>query len=167
MAETKTLVWLKPLKYSGLFDISELYKVVDNWCKEHHYDKVERKNFEEVFEKGKQFVIELVPYKKITDYAKVEIRVYMEFTNCTEEVVERSGMKHKLFKGDAFFSFDCFLKTDYEGHWETKPVYYFFRTLVDKFIYKNYSNKQEAEAGNDAKDLQNEIKSFLNMQRFK
>lgn len=167
MAEIKTLVWLKPIKYSGLVDIKGLYKTIDKWLSENHYDKVERRNFEDNYEDHKQIVIELAPYKKITDYAKVEIRIYMEFTNLTDEVVEKGGLKQKYQKGDLFFSFDCFLITDYENHWETKATYFFIRTLVDKFVYKGYIKRFEAEAVSDTNEIINEIKNYLNMERFK
>lgn len=167
MGESKTLVNQRPVKYHGLFDFRELYKVIDSWCRDNGYDKVERKNFEEVFEDGKQIIMELVPYKKISDYAKIEIRVYIEITNCTEEAIERDKLKHKLFKGDIFFSFDCYLITDYEEHWETRPFYYFFRTLVDKFIYRDYTKRYEDQALSDCEDIIREIKSYLNMERYK
>jgi hypothetical protein len=167
MAETKTLIWLKPLKYTGLVDLKGLYKTLDKWLTDNHYDKVERRNNEHVSEEGRQIVLELVPYKKITDYAKVVIRVYAEMTNLTERVVERNGLKHKYHHGDLFFSFDCFLVTDYEQHWETRATYYFLRTLVDKFVYKGYTKRFEGEAVSDCKELINEIKNYLNMERFK
>ncbi len=167
MAEIKTLIYQRPMKFSGLLNLKELYTIIDKWLRAHHYDKVEVKNFEDVYEDGKQIVLELLPYKKITDYAKIEIRIYAEFTNLTEEVVERSGLRHKLMKGDAFFSFDCYIHTDYEGHWETKAIYYFFRTLVDKFVYKSYMSKFEREAVSDTGELIDEIKGYLNMERFK
>ena len=167
MAETKTLMWLKPLRYSGLLDIKGLYKVIDKWIAEHHYDKVERKNFEDVYEHGRQIVMELLPYKKITDYAKIEIRIYIELTNVKDEVVEHDGIKQKYQRGEAFFSFDCFLITDYENHWETRATYYFIRTIVDKFIYKGYTKRFESEGKADATELINEIKTYLNMERFK
>ncbi|MBD3209222.1 hypothetical protein GF367_02275 [Candidatus Woesearchaeota archaeon] len=167
MAETKTLVWLKPLKYSGLIDMKGVYKTMDKWFAENHYDKVERRNNEHVSEEGRQIVLELVPYKKITDYAQIQIRVYAEMLNLKEEVVERNGLKHKYHRGDLFFSFDCFLITDYEEHWETKATYYFIRTLVDKFVYRGYTKRFEKEAVSDCNELINEIKNYLNMERFK
>jgi hypothetical protein len=167
MAETKTLVWLKPINYSGLIDIKGLYRVMDEWFFQNHYAKVERRNFETVMEDGKQIIIELLPYKKITDYAKVEIRIYVELTHLKETVVERQGLKHRLYKGDAHFSFDCFLITDYEQHWETKAVYFFIRTIVDKYLYRGYTKRFEAEAVSDTNEIINEIKGYLNMERFK
>ena len=75
MVESKSLIWLKPLHYSGLIDVKGLYTVIDRWTEQNHYDKVERRNFEDVVGDRKQIILELVPYKKLTDYAKCEIRV--------------------------------------------------------------------------------------------
>lgn len=166
MAETKSLIWLKPLHYSGLIDIKGLYAVIDRWTEQNSYDKVERRNFEDVMGDRKQIILELVPYKKLTDYAKCEIRIYMELTNLKDTVIERNGIKHKYPKGDAFFSFDCSLITDYESHWESQAYYFFFRTVVDKFIYRGYTKRYEAEAKADCNELINEIKSHLNLSRY-
>ncbi|MFP4524031.1 MAG: hypothetical protein ACLFO2_01765 [Candidatus Woesearchaeota archaeon] len=167
MAEFKTLVWLKPLRYSGLLDMKGLYKTIDKWLAENHYDKVESKNFEHVEEGHRQIILELMPYKKVSDYARIDLRIYVELTNLTEEVVTKGGVKQKYYRGDAFFSFDAFLVTDYEDHWETRPAYYFIRTLVDKFVYKGYMKRFQAEGKADCMALINEIKNYLNMERFK
>ena len=167
MYETKTLIWQRPLKYSGLVDLKGFYTMLDKWMAENHYNKVERRNHEEVVENGKQIILELLPYKKLSDYAKCEMRIYIEMTNLREEVVTRNGLKHKYHRADLFFSFDCYLVTDYEGHWESKPAYYFLRVVVDKFIYKSYTSRFEQEAVSDCNEVINEIKAYLNMERFK
>jgi hypothetical protein len=167
MFETKTLIWMRPLKYSGLVDLRGLYAIMDKWMAENHYNKNERRNHESVSEEGKQIILEELPWKKLSDYAKCEMRIYIEMTNLKEEVVTRNGLKHKYFHGDIFFSFDCYLVTDYEGHWESKPAYYFLRFIVDKFVYKSYTGRFEQEATSDCNEFINEIKAYLNMERFK
>jgi len=69
-------------------------------------------------------------------------------------------------KGDAKFIFDVFLTTDYEDYWGTNPIYFFFKTLADKFLYRNYLDRYEELAMIDKEDLKRELKAFLNMQRF-
>lgn len=167
MAEVKTLIGRRPLSYTGLFDIHEIHKRIEAWAKEHHYDKVERKNFEEDFGDHKQVIIELAPDKKISDYAKVIIGIWMEFTNLKEEVVEIEGVKQKMFRGSAGISFDCILETDYENHWETKPLTFFMRTLVEKFIHKTPMQQFEDTAIKECNEIINEIKSYFNMLKLK
>lgn len=167
MSEKTTLMKGRPINYNGLFSYKELYKVIDTWCAEHGYSKVEHKNFEEVFEDGKQVILELAPNKKITDYAKIDFYLYIELTKCVEKIVERDGLKQKFLHGNVFISFDCFLTTDYEKNWDTRPVHYFFRTIVDKFIFKEHTNAWKKQGTKDINSLIQEVKNYLNMERYK
>ena len=79
---------------------------------------------------------------------------------------EKDGKKVKLNKGDIQMIFDAFLETDYENRWETKPMYYFLRTLVDKYIFRVYTGKFVGNLAADVKDLHTRIKSFLNLYKY-
>lgn len=166
MVEIKTISFGEQFAYKGLIDVKNLYKVIEKWFSEAGYDKVELWNYEEVYEDGKQLTWKLEPFKKITDFAKVEIRIEAWLTKLKEVVVERDGVKVKLFRGEAKFKFDTFMITDYENYWGTKPMYFFLRTLADKFLYRSYVERYEEIALNDKEAIKREIKSFLNMQRF-
>lgn len=166
MAEIKTLIDGKQVVYEGLFSLKELYRAIDKWFWERGYDKQELKNFEDVTENEKQLILEILPYKKISDYAKIEIRIFMIFSKLTDVEVERNGVKAVLNKGRADFSFDCYLVTDYEHKWETRPIYYFLRTVFDKFVFRVYTAAFEKEAVKDCIEIEGEIKAFLNMNRF-
>jgi hypothetical protein len=167
MAEIKTLIEGKELKYKGLIDIKQLYSTIDQWFNKHRYDKKEVKNYEFVDEDSKQIELELRPYKKITDYAKYEIRIEARFTNLKEvEVETKNKIKQKLWKGQVLMRFTAFFITDYENAWETKPFYYFVRTLVDKFVYRMYTSKMEDVLVSECNESFEEIRSFLNMHRY-
>jgi len=58
------------------------------------------------------------------------------------------------------------LETDYEGKWEQKATIFFLRVLVDKYIYKFYTDKFESALAKEIKDLHTQIKSFLNLYKF-
>lgn len=166
MAEIKTLMHGKEISYSGLFKLRELYKLIDQWFMEHGYDKNELKNYEDVTEEEKQYILELLPYKKYSDYMKGEIRVFAIIKNVKDTSLEKEGMKIAMQKGNIQFSFDAYLITDYEHSWQTTPFYYFLRTIFDKFVYKVYTTKYENQVINDCNEVQKQIKSYLNMQRF-
>jgi len=69
-------------------------------------------------------------------------------------------------KGQAKFTFDTFVVTDYEGHWGNKPFYFFLKSLMDKYVYRTYTDRQEEILISDKNKVKREIKSFLNMTRF-
>jgi hypothetical protein len=166
LAEKKIVYQDKFVAFEGLFDLKGLFRVICKWFDERGYDMFENKNYEEVYEEGKKIIFELIPYKKVSDYYKLEIRVFVVFENLKEVELEIKGVKQKLLKGRANFTFDAILVTDYENRWESRPAYYFYRTLIDKFVYKSYTDKYEAELVKDAKEVQEEIKSYLNMFRY-
>ena len=166
MAEIKTLIDGKSLSYEGVFNIKELYKLIDKWFKDHGYEKQEIKNWEDVSENEKQIVIEVIPYKKVSDYARIDVRIFMIFSKLTEIDLEKDGVKHHMNKGRAEFYFDAYVVTDYENKWETRAVFYFFKNIFDKFIYKVYTSNYDGEAIRDETEIENEIRSFLNMNRY-
>jgi hypothetical protein len=166
MAEIKILIDGRSLSYEGVFNIRDLYKTIDMWFKDRGYDKQEIKNWEDVSETEKQIVLEIIPYKKVSDYARIDIRIFMIFSKLMEIEVEKDNIKHKMNKGRAEFYFDAYLVTDYENKWETKPIFFFLKNVFDKFIYRSYISNYDSEAIRDCTEIENEIRSFLNMNRF-
>jgi len=166
MTEYKTLKLGDSFEYKGLIDVEGLYKTMDKWLKTNGYDKVETWNQEEIFESGKQCRWKFQPYKKISDLAKVEIRINVTLANLKDVTIEKNKMKHKLMKGEGKFVFDVFLCTDYENYWGTKPLYFFLKVIADKFLYRSYLDRYEEAAVKDAENLKKELKAYLNMQRY-
>jgi hypothetical protein len=166
MSEIKTLIDGKSLSYEGVFSLRELYGLIDKWFKDHGYEKQEIKNWEDVSETEKQIVIEIIPYKKVSDYARIDIRIFMIFSKIAEIEIEKDRVKYKMNKGRAEFYFDAYVVTDYEDKWETKAEFYFVKNIFDKFIYKVYTSNYDGEAIRDCTEIENEIRSFLNMNRF-
>jgi hypothetical protein len=166
MTETTIVVDGKTLSYEGLFSVKELYKMVDYFFKEKGYDKREIQNLEKVEKDHKYIEMELQPYKKITDYVKLLIRIRLRMFNIKEVEVEKDGKKLKLNKGKMAATFDGFILTDYEQRWEGKPMYQFVRTVFDKFIYKRYTSKFEDQVEGTVGDLYTQMKSFLNLYRY-
>ena len=166
MAEVKTLIDGRSLSYEGVFDIRELYRTIDVWFKERGYDKQEVKNWEDVSETEKQVVLEIIPYKKVSDYARIDIRIFMIFSKLSEIDIVKDNIKHKMNKGRAEFYFDAYVVTDYEQKWETRPLIFFTKNIIDKFVYKLYTSGYDSEAIRDCTEVENEIRSFLNMHRY-
>ena len=110
--------------------------------------------------------MEIEPFKKITDYAKLVIRINIIIKNLKEVVVEKQKHKMKMNQGDVQVIIDGFLITDYENRWEGKPEYVFIRALFDKFVYKRYNSEFERTLVNEVEELTTTLKSFLNLYRF-
>jgi len=166
MAERYTVVEQEKINYRGLFDINELTKNIEKWLRTRSYDKRILLDEEHVYEKHKYIHMKWQPYKKITDYIKFELRIWIYITNVTSVTKEIDGVKKKLNHGDMDIIIDAFMYTDYENRWENRAMYFFIRTMFDKFIYKMETVKFESMIRDQAMELKAEISSFLNLYRF-
>ena len=166
MAEKKLVVDQMKLTYEGIFDLNGLYRTIDGWFYEKGYDKYEQKNYEQVLPTGKDIEIELLPWKKTTDYFKNIIRIRMKFANVKDIEVEKKGVKLKLQQGRIMMIFDGYLESDYEHKWDTRPMFFFLRTIFDKYIFKGYFVKAEKWLVNDLFDIHGRIQRFLNLHRY-
>lgn len=166
MAERRLVVDHVTLAYEGLFDLHELYTLINQWLVDKGFDKREQRNQEHVKAGGKFIEVELLPWKKITDYARHVIRINIRILNMKDAVVEEDQKRVKLNKGTVKVVMDGYLDTDYEDRWESKPFYFFIRTLFDKFIYRTYSTQYEELLVENCLQLHSTIKAFLNMYQY-
>lgn len=166
MAERFTIVDQEKIHYKGLFDITQLTKMIEKWTKDKMYDKRIVKDEEHVYKDHKYIHLWWEPYKKVTDYIKFEIRIWIYITDITQVEKEIDGIKTKFNKGNFDITLDGFLLTDYEHRWEQRAFYFFLRTIFDKFIYKMQISKYEALLKEHVMELKAEISSFLNLYRF-
>ncbi|TAL56429.1 MAG: hypothetical protein EPN86_02610 [Nanoarchaeota archaeon] len=166
MVEQRIIVDHLRLSYEGLFNVTELYQSIDTFFREKGYDKHEKRNIEMNRPEGKYIEVELMPWKKITDYARHIIRIEMKMFNVKEVDVERNGRKVRMNSGRINIILDGYLQTDWENKWETKPMYFFIRTMFDKMLYKSYTNLYEGLLVENVNQLHVMIKSFLNLYRY-
>ena len=90
----------------------------------------------------------------------------MIFSKLSEIDIEKENIRHKMQKGRAEFYFDAYVVTDYENKWETRPLIFFIKNVFDKYIYRLYTSNYDGEAIRDCTEIENEIRSFLNMAKF-
>jgi len=166
MAERRLVVDHMTLAYDGLFDLHELYTLINQWLKDKGFDLREQRNQEHIKPSGKYIEVEELPWKKITDYARHVIRLNIRIVNMKDVVVEEDNKRMKLNQGRISIVMDGYLDTDYEDRWESKPFYFFIRTIFDKFIYRTYSTQYEELLVENCLQLHAAIKSFLNLYQY-
>lgn len=166
MPERRIVVDELKLEYEGLFDVKEFFNLIENFFFDRKYDKREIKNVESVTPNGKNIEVVLMPWKTISDYAKYEIKLRIWIKNMKNVDVVKDDTKLKLQQGKIIIILDGYLTTDVEGRWESKPWFFFLRTIFDKYIYRPHTSKWEEGVIQHVKELHTELKSFLNLQRF-
>ena len=160
MSEKKLVIDNLRLNYKGIFSVNEFYKEIMNWFYERGYDMYEKKNVERITETGRNVELELRPYKQVTGYAKNEVRVRIFMKNINDVEDEKDGVKIRINQGDVEVIFDGYVETDYENRWENKPYFYFLRSLVDKYVWRIYTDKFESMLISDVHHIHTRIKSF-------
>ncbi len=166
MVERRIVVDTLRLNYQGLLNVNEFYRIMDKWFREKGFDKYEKRNFEQVFQSGRQIEIEIEPWKKISDYAKEVMKIIFLFTNVKDVVIEKDGHKINMQQGKVAVTFMGYLETDWEHKWEGTPWTFFLRAVFDQYIYKINTDKFYSLVAEDTMHLYNTLKAYLNLQRY-
>jgi hypothetical protein len=166
MAERRLVIDHMALTYDGLFELHELYVLINQWLKDKGYDLREQKNQEHAKSDGKYIEVEMLPWKKVTDYARHVIKLNLRVLKMKKVVIEQDGNRISMDRGTLRVVIDGYLDTDYEDRWESKPFYFFLRTIFDKFVYRTYSTQYEELLVENCLQLQSTIKSFLNLYQY-
>ena len=161
--EREIVVQEQRVTYEGIFSLDELHKTISDWCANKHYDRLDKLHTESVKPEGKFIDIELQPDKNIDDYTNFMIRIRIYASNIKDVTVEMDGRKRRLNQGKVQIVLDAFIKTDYQGRMEGKPIYTFFRTLYDKYIYKSDMARHEDNLKSDVAHLKETIYNYLNL----
>jgi hypothetical protein len=167
MAEREIVIDKQRITYEGLFTIIDIYNLINEWLEEKGYDKREINNFEKVTPEGKYVEILLQPWKKITDYSKIELRMRLIFIDVKDVDIERDGVRVRMNQGRIQMVFDALLTTDYENRWEGRPIYYLTRELFNKYFYKPFHQWDLGIVRRDYAQLITLLKSYLNLYRYK
>lgn len=166
MAEKRVIVDGLTVEYEGLFRLNELYLAMEQWLKEKGYDRDETKNYEQVLKTGRDIMIELMPWKTITDYSKIQMWIKISVKEMKDVVVQKDGLDVPMNQGKVTVVFDGYLITDIAGRWEGKPIFYFLRMVFDRWIYRTNTDKWAGAVGEEVDQLYKVVKGHLNMYRF-
>ena len=167
MSEKKIIIDESEIAYEGLFDLKELYALIDEFLKQKNYDKVEKTNQEFVGQSGKEVSYVLTPYMTISDFVKKHIKISLSAKDLKDVEVEIDGVKRKMQQGKLSILLSGIIETDYEGRWEQTAFYYFIRTLFNKYVYRQHNQDFEGQIQSDVHMLREQIGGLLNLYRFK
>ncbi|MDK2849897.1 MAG: hypothetical protein PWP03_359 [Candidatus Woesearchaeota archaeon] len=166
MSEKEVVSPESKISYEGFFEPKQLFRVIQKWLKENHYDLVEKEAFEKALDNKRFAKYSLEPFKAINDYAKFIIKLKITLSDLEDVVVEYHNQKLPMSKGKVSISLTGVFETDYENRWDTKPFYFFLLTIFNKFILKTENTYLKGRLKDEINSLKFEIKSFLNLYRF-
>ena len=140
MAE-KTRVIERHVVYSGLFNYRELFRLIDFWYRDKFYDKKEKLTAKMEHPDGNHFSFHFEPWKKVTDYYKIQTYIDLVGTGIKEVEVEIDGKKVRLNHGKIEVMIVGNLISDYEGKLMSRGIYQLMHTLFDRYVYRHMTKK--------------------------
>ena len=168
MVEKKQVLYDLRITYNGPFVVEDFYAEVERWIVEKGFEKEPKKKMEHVTKNGKKIEWVIEAHHKLDDlhHGIVVLRALLD--NVKESVIKKGGRKMRINNGDVFINIDGFIQSHIHGSFfQAKPIYYFARALIDKFVYKFWSEKYDGAVAGDCHDLFKRIKSFFNLQQYK
>ncbi|MEM4263923.1 MAG: hypothetical protein QW666_03470 [Candidatus Woesearchaeota archaeon] len=163
MVEIRSVAGKEVISYEGLFSVKELYKLINQIIDDKGYIPITSSTEETVEKTGKAIELDLMPFKKLTDYAKSVIKIKIRISDCKDVEITKDKKKHKLNKGKLWIEIDPYLETDYEHRWEATPYLYVIRTLFEKYIYTPFLSGFDKQVMDDTIFLKEQLKAFLNL----
>lgn len=150
------------LKYSGIFLLDDIFSVINRALEELGYEKREKKTEEFVGEKGRKIYFELRPFKEKTNFLVSMLKIKIYLNNLREVVEVREGVKRKFEVGELEIGFDAWVLTNYEYRWGMKPFVYFWKGIINKYLYKTpLETNFPAEVSGDTAYVYNKLKKLL------
>ena len=168
MSEKKQVLYDLRTTYNGPFLVEDFYAEVDSWIKEKGYEKEPKSKLEHVTKSGKkiEWMIEAHFHLDDLHHGVIVLRVLMD--NVKETVVKKDKKKFRINNGDVLIEVNAFIEShSHASFYQVKPIYYFFRTLVGKYIYHFWSDKYDGRVNSDGRDLFKRARSFFEVQKYK
>ena len=137
MAEKNLIINHKKIPYHGHFRADDIFSVINHALQERGYTKREKKSEELVTPEGRLYQLELRPFKVVSHFITLMIKVHCTFDNVTETTKEVSGVKQKFEQGEVEIYFDAWMITDYEHRWGETPFKFFMKGFINKYIWRS------------------------------
>lgn len=165
MGHLKVAVDHQKLEYSGPFNATDLFRMIENFLFERGFDKRQEKDFEQNNPDGKFIEWQISPWKRVTDYVRyiIKVRVLCFELVKADAVIEKK--KAKVDNGRVIIVIDGFMELDNDNRWEGTPMLFFIREFFDFFVHKVYTERFEQVLIHDINHLNEYIEKFFNVYR--
>jgi hypothetical protein len=164
------------LEYTGLFSMKEVFRLLDKYFRQKGYDK--KIIFDEEYNTptGKYVHVKFTPYKKVDDYIRVQLRIWIYAHDLVEVEKEVDGKKVKTNHGKLIMIFDAQMQTDYRDNWVVtdpkdpdkapRSIYFLIQVMMEKFIYGKRLKHWESVIRYTLMGAKAEVASYLNLNKF-
>jgi hypothetical protein len=166
MAETNLVVDHLKFSYEGLFSAAGVYSLISSYFFEKGWDWNEKMNEEQITPDGKQIRLVLMPWKSISDYYVMKVRIKVNMIDLKEVEVKQKEEVLKLDHGLLRITFDGYVMSDRNNQWAKKPLYWFLSIILEKYFFHHHYERIENWVKKDIETLHDRIKSYLNVYKY-
>jgi hypothetical protein len=157
------------IKFNGIFDFNGLYKVAHDWIVNQNY------YFEEKLYKhkvptpaGAEQDIMWEGWRKVNEYVRYWINVYIKLFDLKEIEVIKEGKKKKLYKARMFIEISGKVELDYSNRFGNSLFGIMLRNFMHKHVWKYTEGRISSIWGDElyyrTLKLHQVIKEFLDME---
>ena len=165
MGEHRILVDKLKLEYEGALVANDVFRIITDFLQNRGYEMLPASETEVHTPQGKGVDWYIAPWKKITDYVRLEMKVTVLMHNLVKKEVTIEGKKAKIDNGKVIVVIHGNIEYDYDRRWEDKPMFLFIRTIVNKYVFPTYTKKFEQLLIDDANNVYGSLQDFFNMSR--
>jgi hypothetical protein len=103
--------------------------------------------------------------KKVDDFTKYLVEFFVRI-ELIDVVIEKDKKKEKSNRGSGSIKIKSTLVTDYAGKWEeSNPIITFIKVVFENIFQKGSVDEYTKKLTQEAYEIENEIKSYFNVQR--
>ena len=166
MSTSITIIDNQKVKYTGIFNLGDLYLHLHDWLVAQKFEVNEIKYKEKIKDAMRSFEIEWEAVREVDEYSKYKLSTIFLIEIEDVEAEDEDGKKKKMQKGKAEIYVTATLILDKEDTWEATPYIKFVKTFYEKYLYKSTIETMKEELYAHSTNYLNEIKAYLNLYRF-
>ena len=168
MVEKKQVLYDLRTTYNGPFVAEDFYAEVEKWIREKGFQKEPKKKMEHVTKNGKKIEWVIEAHHRLDDLHHGIVVLQVMMGNVKEVVVKKNGKKMRVNNGDVYVLINGFIQSHIHGSFfQVKPIYYFIRAAIDKFVYNFWWNRWDGTVNSDGRELFKRLQAFFNVQKYK
>tara|TARA_Y100000310_G_scaffold73553_1_gene69645 strand:+ start:771 stop:1283 length:513 start_codon:yes stop_codon:yes gene_type:complete len=156
------------ISYNGPFSIDSFMKSIDSWLDENGYEKEQKKYQEHITENGKDIELTIEGHKSYSKWIGGNLILKAKIHNLKETTVKKGKKNIRISKADILVNVEGLVISHItESYIHSRPVYLFFLTLVDKYIYNVWGGKHNGAVYSDGMSLHKHLRAFFSLQKYK
>jgi hypothetical protein len=153
------------VRYKGIFDLDELYKIVHDWLTSRGYEVHEHKYKSIILGAGgKERSFDWNAYRPVTEFVMFWINVHWQVQDVIEVEVVKDGKKQKMHKGRLMVQIQHSVELDWNERLAYKEWHQSIVAFVRNFMYrKKIDTLWEDKLRFKSYELMNVVKETLDM----